>query len=58
MEANKKMRYHLAYLGMLFAPFLIALNFVFIGFLGIFAYVKIKINLPSFYLSHLLFMIT
>jgi len=42
------MRYHLAYLGMLFAPFLIALNFVFIGFLGIFAYVKIKINLPFF----------
>lgn len=33
---------------MIFLPFLIALNFVFIGFLGIFAYVKIKINLPFF----------
>ena len=48
MEVNGKMRFYFAYICMIFAPFLIALNFIFVGFLGFFAYTKIKINLPFF----------
>ena len=50
------MNYYLTYLYLIFAPFLVALNPIFVGSLIFFSHLKIKLNLPFFlFISFILY---